>query len=588
MAKTIIDIDVNDDAFKAFAEKFERYKADLKSLPGEWGKTEKTVDSVAEGFQAMTAAILAQTLMLHEQVQELEKLEKEEAKAAKGKTDAQKAEAKAMADRKRDTAKLVQHTKNIAGNIAKTTFDLLKWVGIGTAFTGLLGIGGFFGLGALADQVGDSRRISQGLGVSIGDRQAFNIDFARYGMGDDTLEKVANAKTDVTKWGALAAMGVNAAGKDPVELTLELQRRAKSIYGSSGKTQQEMDARGVTQFFSMDQLRQLDRTSNKELNESAASMRAHQKQLAVLDGAAKQWQDFSVQLKLAGASIQTTFVTLLTPLIPKLTELSKFIVTQIAAFLRGMDLQKWITNLATEIQHFTSYLTSPKFHDDMVQLGHDVHLVVEGMVKALRFFHLIPDAVSDDPYAGPEAQAAQAGAVARTSAGRAKADNALVDYYVGQGWKTHQAAAIVAGFEAESGLNPFAAGDRDKVTGKYMAYGIGQWHPDRQAEYAKLFGHTMQSVHDETTARSEQMQFAQYELTKGKEMEAGRLLRNSPTAAIAGFNESKYYERPKDPDDQKAYARGRAAQVIVTVHQKVHVQNATGGSAAVSTNAAAQ
>ena len=45
------------------------------------------------------------------------------------------------------------------------------------------------------------------------------------------------------------------------------------------------------------------------------------------------------------------------------------------------------------------------------------------------------------------------------------------------GWNQAQATGIAANIQAESNFKPDASGDGGK------AYGIAQWHPDRQQEF---------------------------------------------------------------------------------------------------------
>lgn len=589
MPRSILDIDVNSPSFEAFAEKFKDFQEGLKKVPGEWGKTEKAVGGIADGFQAMTAAIMAQTLLLHEQVQEMEALDKAEAKLDRDKREAARDDAKRAQQRKRSTDELLGTYKGIAGFAAKTTVEVLKWVTMGSVVTGifggLLGTGGLFGLSRLADNISSSRRISAGLEMSPGDRQAFNINYAPYGMGDTFLEGVANAKNDVSKWGAFAAMGVNPQGKDPGTLGIELQKRAKTIWDGSSHTQQEAQARGLLEFFNMDQLRQLGRTRMSELDETQRQLQADKKQLAIMDDAAIKWQQFSLQLHRAGAEIEIFLVNALTPIIPKLIELSKVVVGMIGDFLKSHDVKKWINGLADEIQKFTNFLMSPKFHQDLLTFAQDVHLVVEGLIKGLRLLHLIPDGSTQDaPFGGGDAAAGAAAQLAtRTGKDKASQDNAVMGWFIGRGWSKDQAAGIVANLEAESAMNPFAQGDKNKSTGRFEAFGIGQWHADRQAQYAKYFGHTMQSVTDRNRALAEQMAFVQYELTQGNFQGAGKELKGAANSYAAGALVSKLYERPKDDwKDSVASGRAQAAQVTVTVY------NNTGGSASVSTNQLAQ
>lgn len=130
-------------------------------------------------------------------------------------------------------------------------------------------------------------------------------------------------------------------------------------------------------------------------------------------------------------------------------------------------------------------------------------------------------------------------------------DQAAMTYFQSQGWTKEQAAGLVANIKRESAMNPAAVGDNGK------AYGIAQWHPDRQAEFQKLFGKPIQG-----STLEEQLAFMQHELTKGREAGAGDRLRQTRTAADAAATVSRYYERPSDKDGE-AVRRGQMAMALL-------------------------
>ena len=109
-----------------------------------------------------------------------------------------------------------------------------------------------------------------------------------------------------------------------------------------------------------------------------------------------------------------------------------------------------------------------------------------------------------------------------------------LDYFVSQGWTTAQAAGIVANLVAESGLNPAAVGDGG------LAYGLPQWHPDRQEGFQNLFG---KSIHG--SSLDEQLAYVHHELND-TERAAGAALHACTTAYEAGACVSERYERPAD------------------------------------------
>ena len=130
------------------------------------------------------------------------------------------------------------------------------------------------------------------------------------------------------------------------------------------------------------------------------------------------------------------------------------------------------------------------------------------------------------------------------------------------GYTRSQISAMVAGFQAESDLNPSKPGDFNKKTGQYEAYGIGQWssnpkNGNRQADYTRLFGHTMQSAND----LDEQLKFVDWELHHTKSSALKHM--QSGVASLDGSAFSRFYESPSDREGEAA-RRGAAAQNINT------------------------
>lgn len=114
-----------------------------------------------------------------------------------------------------------------------------------------------------------------------------------------------------------------------------------------------------------------------------------------------------------------------------------------------------------------------------------------------------------------------------------------------------QSAGLMANFTAESGLNPHTVGD------KGLAYGIGQWHPDRQALFKKLFGFDIRK-----STFSQQLAFARWELGNtpwGKN--AQRRANQASSAADEGAIYSRFYEMPAHASTQ-ASLRGQLASFI--------------------------
>lgn len=136
------------------------------------------------------------------------------------------------------------------------------------------------------------------------------------------------------------------------------------------------------------------------------------------------------------------------------------------------------------------------------------------------------------------------------STGDMSSRNKSLAYFQAQGWTAAQSAGIVANLQSESNFNHKAVGDNGQ------AYGIAQWHPDRQAAFKAWAGKDIRM-----SSLEDQLAFVHWELTQGNERDAGNRLRQTTSARDAGRAVSQYYERPKDTEGELA-RRGSLASSI--------------------------
>jgi hypothetical protein len=127
---------------------------------------------------------------------------------------------------------------------------------------------------------------------------------------------------------------------------------------------------------------------------------------------------------------------------------------------------------------------------------------------------------------------------------------AAVASFMKMGWSRAQASGIAANLWSESMFDPNAVGDNGH------AFGIAQWHADRQAAFKKLFGIDIQK-----SSLDQQLQFVDYELRRGGEQRAGNALNLATSAGQAGAIMSRLYERPADADGEAVRRAGMAAQI---------------------------
>ncbi|MDA5547543.1 hypothetical protein OP862_15560 [Yersinia massiliensis] len=389
-AKSIIDIDVNDDKFQSFMEKFNEYQAALGELPEAWrgvahgiGDTEKEtakarseLEGVAKSFSDGAAAILSINSGLDRLNDSLDKANKNQSGFNKNASAAKKFLSGATKD-----------AKSLAGHIKDATTSLISWGSILGLFSGLIGAGGLFGINRLASGAASQRFTTLGLGTTSGGLDSTAINYQRaLSNPTGTLGAIRDSQLDLSKRWQFQAMGINNPDQDPAKLLPQMIRNARDIFVKNGSNLQGAEAHGLTNFFTLDDLNRFKNMSDAEIDSMEKQSQKDAVRLQLTDQQLKQWQDFNVQLDLSNRSIRNAFVTGLAPLAPSLGKLSDAVSGAIDTFLQSPELGKWIDSISQGIQQFGEYLASPSFRTDIdsfMKSIRDMGLTVDNVIRFL-------------------------------------------------------------------------------------------------------------------------------------------------------------------------------------------------------------
>ncbi|MFZ5326634.1 lytic transglycosylase domain-containing protein [Enterobacter asburiae] len=369
VAKSIVDIDVNDDKFVAFMDKFKEYQAALDDLPEAWrglahGATDATKetakaktegDLLAKAFSEGASAILSINSGLDRLADSLDRANK-----------SQEDFNKKTRSSKGFLSEATKDAKSLAGHIRDATTSLLSWGGIVGLFTGVLGVGGLFGLNRLAAGASQQRFTSLGIGTSAGQLSAAEINYRRaIGNPTGTLGAIRDSQMDLSKRWTFQAMGINNPDQDPAKLLPQMIRNARDIFVKNGSTLQGANAYGLTNFFSLDDLNRFKNMSDEEIDAMERRAKKDAERLNITDEQNRKWTDFINQVDLSERSINKAFVVGLGPLAPQLGKLSDALAGAIDTVLQSPELGKWIDGLAGGIERFGKYLASPEFTKDV-------------------------------------------------------------------------------------------------------------------------------------------------------------------------------------------------------------------------------
>jgi len=329
--KSVIEIDVLDDKFQAFAKEFEKIKKALAQMPSDWSKANssgiKSIQGVGKSLQD-----------------------------AKKKQDDFN---KSIKDGEQALKNMAGITANIARNMANTAISFAKFITLGA-------IGGGFGLGALASATSGQRRTAQGLGITTGQLRSAEVYGGRYINPLQTLGNLADIQSDITKRYLLNPFGLGQTqGKNAAELLPDTLTKGRQLFKQFGGEKSILDATGVTKVIDYETLRRLGNLEEKEFKEFIENLKNGNKQFATFDKLDKAWQDFWVNLNKTSQKLQVTLINVLEKLPESLGKLSDAVADAIETFLSHPELQEWLDSLVQGIKKFAIYLTGGEFKKDV-------------------------------------------------------------------------------------------------------------------------------------------------------------------------------------------------------------------------------
>ncbi|EFS3247313.1 hypothetical protein HX247_004117 [Salmonella enterica] len=368
-AKSIVEIDVQDEKFQSFLEKFNEYQKALSELPEQWrgavhglGEAAKETERVRDGTEGITKAFADGVAALASVNDGLDRLNGNLEKATKTQTEFNRRSGGA----RNFLNKASKDAKSLAGHIKDATTSLLSWGTVLGLFSGLAGAGGLWGLNHLAGNASAQRFTAMGLGTTAGGLNSTAVDFQKaLGNPVGTLGAIRDAQLDLSKRWQFRAMGVDNPDRDPAELLPEMIKAARDIFVRNGSTQQGAEAYGLTNYFTLDDLNRFKKMSDEEIDAMAKQAQQDTRRLQLTDQQLRQWQDFNIQLDRSKVSIGNTFIRGLAPLAPVLGKLSDAFSDAIETVLKSPELGKWIDGLSDGIRRFGNYLASPEFQKDV-------------------------------------------------------------------------------------------------------------------------------------------------------------------------------------------------------------------------------
>ena len=345
--KSVIEIDVLDEKFKAFQEAFNKYKKSVDDQAKKWKEINKT----------------------------LEEAEKR-----------QKAFNKAFQDGGVALKNAVGYTASIASNMASAAMSAAKWLTYSA-------IGGGFGLGGLASSASNLRREATGLGVNTSQLRAARTYGEPYLGGiEGIMSNIQRLQTTLTEQYKVGILGGNL-NKNAFQNLPDVLNKARQAVQSAGGNIDVAKALnpGLSDVFSDEQLQTLANMTAKESKRLDTSLRTGANNFPVDEEKYESFRQFWVSLKEAGNIIENSLIKNLDNLTPQLKRLAETIAKVIDDLLSSDQFKDAMKTINDGIKEFGKYLSSGEFKDDMKTFGEALKALAKVIVATAEFFGLIPD-----------------------------------------------------------------------------------------------------------------------------------------------------------------------------------------------------
>lgn len=583
--KSVYEVQVDDAAFVAFAERFNGYLNNIKEANDSLGEMEKIGGSILAGFQAIADVMAQQRQMEVAAAKEEKERAAEEARKKKELEERINLLRKAREEQEKTWKLTVQTAKEIGG----MAVNIAKMIG---GFEIVGGILGGFGLDKLITGPATDLRTAQGYNITSGGLIGLRREFSPLANVDTTLENIAQMQFDPRARAAWNLMGIKDPQNKSVEdLFLEVMGKIGPAFRALGENPLLAHARMLDRFVDMDTMRRLANPENAgRVAIAEEQFRARSAEWKNIDAVNRQWQDFLVNLKYATELIGVSLVKNLLPLKGGLEGLAIELADFVKTFTGSAGFKKLMTDFGQAMMNLVNDIKSGRFEENvkqfMTEFGELAEWVHQMLVKLGIIQPTADEAVNMAGEHNFDVQTTQKGMLqpgfGRPGGVGAWAVN-IGNFITGKGdAAAHQKrvledlrhfdpqakAAVMGNIYGENNLfDPFAWGDPDKRTGKKTAYGLFQWHKDRRDAYAKMFGHTMESVKDWQTAIDEQIKFAVAEAhgdVEGGIYATPSLFRGAQAGTIVGDLVHRF-ERSKNQGRDTAIRTQAAREILVII-----------------------
>jgi len=369
MAKSIIEVEIQDGQWKKFSEQVKGYQEELKKMPGQWGAVGKSLAKT----QGVGAKFLATIKENAKQFKEANTLAGKMTLALKASD--------------RMATSLARNTLTVARNMKDATKSLLSWGSIMGLISGVLGAGGLFGIARMAASVSSGQSNAMRTGGSYGGSKAAGIAYGQAMGGEGGVQSLLETFAKEKESGGVAfrrlGMGEEQwKGKAPSDILGPFLKAVQEAYKNAPKGAEARVMETLAPDIDFNTIKQLSQTNIDQLEKTYES---NKRALELSKGTQDAYANFKRTLDAAGEKIENVFVKGLRPLIPGLTALSGAVAKALSTIMKSPLIGGMIKGAGKSVETFAHYLTSEEFSNDMRSFLEEIKKIGKAMSDTAEF-----------------------------------------------------------------------------------------------------------------------------------------------------------------------------------------------------------
>lgn len=373
MAKSIIDIEINDGPWKAFQAQVKQHQQILSKMPAQWGAVGQSVGKVTGAAAKMVAAIKETANQFKNADTHLGKM------------------VVMLKTSDRLVSGLARNTLKVARNLQEATRSLLSWGSILGVVSGVLGAGGLFGIARMASTVSMGQASALQTGSTLGGAKAAEAAFGQLLGGPGGVQNLLSRMAKEKESGGLMfrRLGMTEqqfVGKAPTDILGPFLEALKSAYIKAPKGMEAKAMETLAPGLDFGLIKQLSQTNLSSLE---AFYQTQKRQLDLSNAVQNSWSNLNRTLDAAGTQLENTFVKALTPLTPALIEFSKSLNKAIATLMASPFVKTVIAGAGKGLETFAKYIGSDEFSKDLKSFIDELKKVGAAIKDTADFLHKI-------------------------------------------------------------------------------------------------------------------------------------------------------------------------------------------------------